>query len=158
MIKVIWIVAYIASVVAVNVAFEWRPDLAWLWSIGVGSIFVTRDFTQRAIGHWVVLPMAIGIVLSYFLASPFVALASATAFAISEATDWLVFTITKRPLRDRVLWSCAASAPVDSAVFLLMIGAFGPLAFAAQVGSKLLAAVFVWFGMSYDLSKRTASI
>lgn len=152
----IWVAAYVASVVAVNVAFVWRPDLAWLWSVAVGSIFVTRDFTQRTIGHWVVAPMVAGIVLSYFLASPFVALASATAFAVSEATDWLIFSITKRPLRDRVLWSCAASAPVDSAVFLLMIGAFGPLAFVAQVGSKMLAAIVVFFGMSNDLSKRTA--
>lgn len=157
MTKLIWIAAYVASVVAVNIAFEWRPDLAWLWSVAVGSIFVTRDFTQRAIGHWVVVPMLVGIVLSYFLASPFVAIASATAFAVSEATDWMIFTITKRPLRDRVLWSCAASAPMDSALFLLMIGAFGPAAFAAQIGSKMVAAIIVWIGM-HDLFKRTAKV
>ena len=39
--------------------------------------------------------------------------ASAAAFAVSESVDWLVFAITKRPLKDRVLLSCAASAPVD---------------------------------------------
>jgi uncharacterized PurR-regulated membrane protein YhhQ (DUF165 family) len=150
MTKAIWIIGYIASVVVVNILFAWRPDLAWLWSVIVGSIFVTRDFTQRAIGHWVVVPMLIAIALSYFLASPFVAIASATAFAVSEATDWLIFTITKRPLRDRVLWSCAASAPVDSAVFLLMIGAFGPAAMAAQIASKLVAAVVVWGGLSWQ--------
>jgi hypothetical protein len=70
-----WIAAYVASVVGVNIAFSHFPQLDWLWSIAVGSIFVTRDFTQRAIGHWVFAPMAIGLVLSYLLADPFVALA-----------------------------------------------------------------------------------
>lgn len=144
MTKYLWMLLYVATVVAINMAFAWRPDLAPLWSVAVGFVFVARDFTQRAIGHWVIAPMTIGIALSYWLANPFVATASAAAFAISEATDWLVFTVTKRPLRDRVLWSCAASAPVDSAVFLGMIGALSVSAFSAQVVSKLVAAAIVW--------------
>lgn len=139
-----WIGAYITSVVAINVAFEHWPELNWLWSIGVGSIFVTRDFCQRHIGHWVGVPMLAGLVLSYVLASPFVAAASAAAFLVSETADWLVFTITKRPLRDRVLLSCAVSAPLDSAVFLGLIGFLTPFAFSAQVASKLVAAIVVW--------------
>lgn len=151
----IWIIFYIASVVAVNVAFEHWPQLNWLWSIGVGSIFVTRDFCQRQIGHWVALPMLAALILSYFMASPFVALASALAFAVSETADWLVFTMTKRPLRDRVLLSCAISAPLDSAVFLGTIGFLTPLAFSAQVASKLVAAVVVW--ASLTLNQRTTA-
>lgn len=143
----VWVVAYVGSVLAVNMAFAWRPDLAPLWAVAVGSIFVTRDFCQRSMGHWVALPMLAGITLSYFLASPFVALASATAFAISESTDWLVFTVTKRPLRDRVLWSCAASAPVDSAVFLLMVGAFSVPTLTISVASKLIAAIVLWIAL-----------
>jgi hypothetical protein len=143
----LWVVAYVGSVLAVNMAFAWRPDLGWIWAIAVGSIFVTRDFCQRAMHHWVVLPMIAGIVLSYFLASPFVALASATAFAISESTDWLIFTITKRPLRDRVLWSCAASAPVDSTVFLLMVGAFSIPTLTISVASKMVAAAILWLAL-----------
>ena len=142
----IWSVAYILSVLGVNLGFSHWPELDWLWSIAVGSIFVTRDFTQRAVGHWVFAPMAVGLVLSYALADPFVALASTVAFAISESTDWLVYTVTKRPLADRVLWSCAASAPLDSAVFLGMIGAFGWAAFGLQVASKMVAALVVWGG------------
>lgn len=139
-----WVVGYVLSVLAINVAFAHWPELNWLWSIGVGSIFVTRDFCQRAIGHWVGLPMIIGLVLTYFLASPFVALASASAFAVSESADWLVFTITKRSLADRVLLSCGISAPLDSAVFLGIIGLLTPAAFLAQVASKLVAATVVW--------------
>lgn len=142
-----WPVAYVASVLAINVAFAWRPDLAPLWAVAVGSVFVTRDFAQRAIGHWVIVPMVIGLILSYWLASPFVALASALAFAASETTDWLVFTVTKRPLRDRVLFSCALSAPVDSVIFLGMVGALTPMTLGLQVASKLAAAVAVWTTM-----------
>ncbi len=143
----LWSIAYILSVLGVNLAFSWAPDLNWLWSIAVGSIFVTRDFTQRRIGHWVFGPMAIGLLLSYMLADPFVALASTVAFAVSESMDWLVYTATKRPLADRVLWSCAASAPLDSAIFLGMIGAFGWTAFGLQVASKMVAALVVWCGL-----------
>jgi len=145
--EIIWPSVYVLSVVAINVAFAHWPSLNWLWSIGVGSIFVTRDFCQRSIGHWVILPMISGILLSYFLASPFVALASAAAFAVSEAADWIVFTVTKRQLSDRVLLSCGVSAPADSLVFLGLIGALSPMAFSAQVASKLFAAVIVWGGL-----------
>ena len=143
----IWPAAYVLSVLAINVAFARWPELNWLWSIGVGSIFVTRDFCQRAIGHWVVVPMAIGLVLSYLMASPFVALASASAFAVSESVDWLVFTITRRPLADRVLLSCGLSAPIDSVIFLSIVGALSPAALGAQIASKLVAALVVWGGL-----------
>ena len=143
----IWSLAYVLSVLGVNMAFSHWPQLDWLWSIAVGSIFVTRDFTQRAIGHWVFAPMAVGLILSYALADPFVALASTVAFAVSETTDWLIYTVTKRPLADRVLWSCAASAPLDSAVFLGMIGALAWAPFGLQVASKMVAALIVWGGL-----------
>ena len=154
----IWSAVYLATIVAVNAAFAWRPDLNALWSIAVGSIFVTRDMAQRSIGHRVLIVMGVGVVLSYFLASPFVALASAAAFACSEAIDWIVFTVTGRPLRDRIMWSCAASAPVDSAVFLGLVGLFAPLPFVAQIASKMIAAFAVWSGfLVHDLSQRSRS-
>lgn len=142
------IAAYISAVLFINVAFTWMPELNWLWSLFVGVIFVQRDLVQRLIGHWVLLPMLVALVLSYLLASPFVALASALAFACSEGIDWLVFTITRRPLRDRIMWSCAAVAPVDSAAFLLVAGFFSWEAFSLQVASKLVAGAAVWIAMS----------
>jgi uncharacterized PurR-regulated membrane protein YhhQ (DUF165 family) len=140
----IYAIAYLLTILGVNVAFGHWPELSWLWAIAVGSIFVTRDYAQRALGHWVFVPMVVALILSYILASPFVALASACAFAVSESTDWLVFTATKRPLRDRILWSCALSAPLDSLVFLSMIGAFGFAAFGLSVASKMVASLMVW--------------
>jgi hypothetical protein len=138
---------YVALILAVNMAFAWRPDLNWLWAVGVGGIFLVRDMAQRQIGHRVLVPMLIGLALSYWLADPFVAFASAAAFAVSELTDWAVFTVTGWPLRDRLLWSCIPSACLDSAIFLGIIGFLTPWAFAAQVTSKVAAALLVWSGI-----------
>ena len=151
----LWIFLYVGSVTAINAAFAYAPQYDWAWAIVVGFIFVARDYCQRYMGHWVVLPMLVGIGLSYVLATPFVAFASAAAFAISESTDCLVFTVTKRPLRDRVLWSCAASSPVDSAVFLHIVGSLSLDVFLTSVGSKMVAGLLVWMILiSNDRLKR----
>lgn len=150
-----WSFLYVLIIVLINIAFSYRPDLSSVWSVAVGGIFVFRDMAQRQIGHRVVYLMGIGIILSYVMASPFVALASAAAFACSEGVDWFIFTVTKRPLKDRILWSCAASAPIDSAVFLFLVHIFTPQLFIAQIISKMIAAVIIWLGIvSRDLSKR----
>ena len=47
--------------------------------------------------------MMVGVAISYFMANPFVATASAAAFLISELVDWAVYSFTKRPLSQRVL-------------------------------------------------------
>ena len=88
--------------------------------------------------------MLAGVILSYVMADPFVAFASAVAFGLSEVIDALVFTYTKKPMRDRVLISSAASTPVDSAVFLVMLGFFNWLGFAIMVIVKMIGAVIVW--------------
>lgn len=152
----IWIIAYLASVIGVNVAFAHAPQYAAFWSLAVGFVFVARDFAQRRVGHHILWFMVAGIVASYFLASPFVALASASAFAVSESADWLVFTITKRPLRDRVLGSCLVAAPLDSAVFLTIIGAFAMEPFAAQIASKIAAAFIVYMALHIPRLARAA--
>ncbi|MCK4939266.1 MAG: preQ0 transporter, partial [Rhodospirillaceae bacterium] len=111
---------YIALIVTVNYAFsvvplvelpggtQW-PPVALL----VGFVFVARDFAQREIGHRVLLAMIVGVVISYYMADPFVAVASAAAFMVSEVVDWAVYTFTKRPLSERVLFSSVAGAPID---------------------------------------------
>ena len=93
-----WMATYVISIVAVNVAFDVLPlietplGLFPPASIVVGTIFVFRDFAQRQNGHWVLGGMAVGLLLSYWMASPYVALASAAAFAVSELSDWLIYT------------------------------------------------------------------
>lgn len=137
-------VPYVTIVVALNVGFSLWPEHDWFWSLLVGSVLVLRDYAQRVWGHACLLLMAVAAVLSYVLGSPDVALASATAFAVSETVDWLVYTVTSRPFADRVLLSTAASAPVDTAVFLLLAHLFTWPLMAIGVASKWTAGIVVW--------------
>ena len=149
----IWIALYIATFVAINIGFAHYREYALLWSLLAGSVFVTRDFMQRAIGHWVILPMLVSVGLSYVMSSPRVALASACAFAASEAIDWLVYTFTRRPLHQRVLLSSAFAVPIDSLIFLSMVGILSAELMAAQIASKMVAAVIVAGGI-WGVSRR----
>ncbi|MFD1625868.1 preQ0 transporter [Azospirillum griseum] len=140
----IWLSAYIGSILAINYAFSLFPHLDLVWSCWVGLIFVLRDMVQVRFGHWALAAMLAGTVLSYLLADPFVATASVAAFAVSELIDWLVFTVTKRPLRDRLWLSAALSVPVDTALFFGMLGVWDPGVWAASLASKLVGVSAVW--------------
>jgi uncharacterized PurR-regulated membrane protein YhhQ (DUF165 family) len=145
--------AYIATVVAANwliqnfgdqaapgaphtipVGFGYRAPSGVL---AVGLAFTLRDFVQRWLGKWaVIVAVLIGATLSYFVA-PSLAVASATAFLVSELLDFAVYT----PLADRRwLWAVGlsniAGTFVDTFVFLWL--AFHSLNFwQGQVIGKL---------------------
>jgi len=144
-------IGYILSVVLINVGFVYVPLIPFYdtmyppMSIIVGIIFILRDYAQREIGHKVIGAMVVGAILSYVMADPFIAVASFVAFMISELTDWGVYTFTGKPLHERILISSLASTPVDSAVFLLMIGQFSMLACITMFASKMLAALAIYF-------------
>ena len=130
---------YIGAVVLVNVGFSLSPQLDWLWSLVVGGVLVLRDVTQRSWGHRTLLLMLVAAAISYRLASPQLALASATAFLVSETIDWSIYTLTHRPFADRVLESVAVSAPVDTALFLHLAQVWSWPLFGLGFGAKLLA-------------------
>ena len=144
-------IGYILSVVLINVGFVYVPLIPFYdtmyppMSIIVGIIFILRDYAQREIGHKVIGAMVVGAILSYVMANPFIAVASFVAFMISELTYWGVYTFTGKPLHERILISSLASTPVDSAVFLLMIGQFSMLACITMFASKMLAALAIYF-------------
>lgn len=143
----IWLAAYIGSVVAINYAFSLAPHLDLVWSCWVGLIFILRDMVQVRYGHRALLAMAVATALSYALADPFVATASVAAFAVSETIDWLVFTVTRRPLRDRLWLSAALSVPADTAIFFGMIDVWDPMVWTASIASKLAGVTVVWLLM-----------
>ena len=143
---------YILSIVLVNWAFTVVPPIpipgGALWppvALMVGFVFVLRDFAQREIGHGVLAAMLAGAFLSYAMAGPQVAIASAAAFLVSELADWAVYTWTKRPLSERVLYSSAIAAPLDSIVFLAGIGFLSVAGVVAMTVSKMLGALAVWW-------------
>lgn len=146
-------IIYIFSILIINIGFVYVP-LIPLFDTGemyppmaliVGLIFVLRDYAQREIGHKVLGAMAIGGLLSYFMASPYVAIASVTAFLVSELVDWAYYTWSKKSLRQRILISSFLSTPIDSAIFLLMINQFSFIATIFMFASKMLAALFIWY-------------
>jgi queuosine precursor transporter len=148
---VIWTTAYVASVVFVNWAFAALPMIPLPWgplspgTFLVGAIFILRDFSQREIGHRVLVATLIGIAVSFLMADPFVALASTAAFAASELADWAVYTLTKLPFRDRVFLSSCVSVPIDTVVFLAGIGGLTWIGFVVMCLSKMVAvAVVLW--------------
>ncbi len=143
---------YIALIVLVNYAFTKVPLVALpggtMWppvSLLVGFVFVARDFAQRDIGHGVIGAMLIGVAISYFMAGPQVALASAAAFTISEFADWAVYSFTRRPLSQRILLSSALGTPIDSVVFLGLIGALSLAGALAMTASKMIGACIIWW-------------
>lgn len=150
-----WVYVYVLLIPLVNWSFanvpsypvmggEWNPMV-----IVTGLILVVRDLAQREVGHTIFIPLMVGLVISFIMAPPEIAAASALAFGISETIDWAIFTITKRPLSGRIMMSCAASAPVDSLVFLLganmaVPGLFSWPTLILSVASKLSGAYVVY--------------
>lgn len=96
------------------------PSAVWV----VGFAFVLRDLAQLTLGrYWAWAAIVAGTVLSWWLASPALAVASGMAFLWSESTDALIFT----PLANRgttrafllgVSISGYAASVVDSALFV----------------------------------------
>ena len=128
--------AYITLIVAVNYGFSVVPLLEMpggeMWppmSLVVGLVFVVRDFAQREVGHRVILAMLLAGGLSYVMASPFVAVAS----------------FTGKKFHERVLLSSVIATPIDSVVFLAIIGHLSISGVVAMTASKLLGALVVWW-------------
>jgi uncharacterized PurR-regulated membrane protein YhhQ (DUF165 family) len=149
----LFLLAYISSVVLINYAFSTDPDLDIIWSAWGGLVFVLRDMVQTRFGHGAIVAMLAALVLSYLTSDPAIAVASATAFAVSECIDWLVFSITKRPLHDRLWLSSALSIPVDTFLFFGMIGALTPAVVGTALVSKFAGVTAVWLIMAWRIRK-----
>ncbi|MEV4364415.1 VUT family protein [Nonomuraea sp. NPDC049625] len=128
------LLAYIATIPAANLAVTHfgvvpvgfgYPAPAGVYMVGLA--LVLRDLSREAAGRAAVLvAIAVGVVLSYLLADPDLAMASAVAFAVAELADFAVY----EPLRQRglivaMLVSNAVGLLCDSLLFLEL--AFGSL-------------------------------
>lgn len=159
-----WVYVYVLLIPLVNWSFAHVPTVALpaggLWSpmaVVTGLVLVFRDFAQREVGHYIFIPLLIGLAVSYAMAPAAIATASAAAFAISELVDWAIYSFSKKPLSQRVLISSAASAPLDSAVFwygasMVTPGVFHWGTVLTAIASKMLGAVVVY----YVLKRREA--
>lgn len=142
--------SYIIFIVILNCLYSYLPMISFYNQLFtpadmiVGAVYIFRDFAQREIKHKVIFAMLIGAVLSYLMASKDVAYASVCAFAVGETIDWLVYTFTKKPLSQRLIWSSVISVPLDSYVFMMMINGMLFLEFALMNVSKFAGVLLVW--------------
>lgn len=120
-------------------------------TFAAGAAFAARDALQDLAGKRATLiVIALGAGLSYLVADPFIATASAVAFLLSEVVDLAVYT----PLRAKsrlggrrwaaaVVASNVVGAAVDTVVFLAMAFGWSSVrpAYAGQMVGKAWATV-----------------
>ena len=146
-----WTALYVVAIVAVNWMFTaiapWSTPLGdlYLANIVVGFVFVLRDYAQREIGHSILLATALGGVLTWFMVDPAIAVASISAFILSETADWGVYSFLRRPLSQRILISAMIAVPLDTLAFQYLAGYLTPAAFATEIVSKALGVMIVWY-------------
>ncbi|MGW0927600.1 VUT family protein [Streptomyces sp. NPDC002644] len=133
---IVTLAAYILTIPAANLAVTHLGALpvgfGYVAPAGVyivGLALVLRDLARESAGRGAVVgAIAIGTVLSYFLADPALAVASAAAFAVAESMDFVVYEpLRKRGLLVAMLASNAVGLLADSLLFLKL--AFGSLEF-----------------------------
>lgn len=145
-----YVLVYIAVIFLTNFGFAYVPpiDIGFgLFSpmaIAAGAVFVARDYAQRSVGHLVLPAMLVGCAISYLMADPFVAIASLVSFAVSEAIDWILFTVTKKPFHHRVLISSALATPIDTLIFLSFIDILTPATFVLMVVAKISTSLWIY--------------
>jgi uncharacterized PurR-regulated membrane protein YhhQ (DUF165 family) len=95
----------------------------------VGLALVLRDLARETAGRLPVLAaIVVGTLVSYWLATPALATASAAAFALTETLDMAVYEpLRRRGLTVAMLASNAVGLLADSVLFLKL--AFGNLTF-----------------------------
>ena len=140
--KALPVAAFLTVVVATNAVTNTLGVVSWMgiaatagtWLAGFG--FVARDAVHESQGaRWVVGCIIVGAAISA-LFSPTLAIASATAFLLSEFADFAIYApLRRRGMVRAALASNFAGSVVDSAAFLLIAGF--PLGLIwAQVGIK----------------------
>lgn len=150
--RLLWPGVYLAGVVLANVLTEHLG----LVPVGFGLVttagtyaaavvLVARNLSQDVTGRvGVVILMAIGVALSWWLASPQLAVASGVAFALSETADMAVYTPLRRRGRSRAVAAASTvGAVVDTFVFLQLAGfplSAAPGQLLIKIGMGLLAA------------------
>lgn len=140
-----YLIGHIGVVCAVNgpcLIPVWPGVLAPSGVLMIGGALLLRDLVQRTRGIlWSLGCIGTGTALSFLIAPPTIAIASGSAFLLSELADFAVYTpLARKQFYLALIASVAAGALADSAIFLLM--AFGSLEhMLGQVIGKMYAVV-----------------
>lgn len=125
--KTLAALAFVTLVVAANwmtARYGMVADLVTAGTFAAGLVLLVRDWLQEAGGRWWVFgAIAGGAGLSAWMASPVLALASGSAFAVSELADFAVYTpLRRRSQAAAMVASNSVGAVVDSLLFLALAG------------------------------------
>lgn len=125
------LVSYVGVVVAANI----MTDRMGLLPVGfgllvpagtyaAGAALLARDFVHRFGGrYWSIGAIVVAAVLSWFMSTPGIAVASVAAFLIAELLDLVVFVALRpRGFVRAALASNVIAAPLDTFVFLTLAG------------------------------------
>lgn len=124
------IVLYLTGILFANLLVHWFGIVSFLClafpagAVAVGLTFSFRDMVQRKYGKWqcwIWMLVASGIT---YLFNRELAVASVSAFLISEGVDWFIYTVVPGSFRKRLILSNLIGTPIDSVVFVYL--AFGP--------------------------------
>lgn len=141
---VVALTVYIGAIVAANILsahFGLVPVgfglVVTAGTYAAGFALLSRDFVHNYLGmRGVLLGMAAGVAISWFWATPALAVASAVAFLVAEVADLMVFLLIRpRGFARAALVSNIVSAPVDTVLFLWIAGF--PLVFESIVGQMV---------------------
>ena len=142
---------YLFYIILLNTIFSWVPNIpigAYHVSIAdfvVGIIYVMRDLAQRESKHMVILAMLTACGISFLLSQHEAAFASIAAFIVGESIDWTIFTLSKKPLSQRILWSSAISCPADSIVNLYFLNLLDAANLTTMLIMKFLGVWLLWY-------------
>jgi uncharacterized PurR-regulated membrane protein YhhQ (DUF165 family) len=162
-----WIVAllYVISIMLGNFFIIWfglfeldvfnYQFLIPAGAVWIGLTFSFRDLTQKCWGKNRVWYFMILSTIITGLFSGKVALASMCAFLLGESMDWFVYTVTKKDLKWRIIYSNLFSTPIDTAVFVTWIFGFNINAILCQFIIKYLSGLLTipaipWFERMYQ--------
>jgi len=112
-------------------------------SVVIGLTFTFRDIVQRKYGKWkcwlwMILATVITILFNVKLA-----IASGSAFLISEAVDWLIYTAVKGDFIKRIFFSNIFGIPLDSIIFVTLAFGWNFPAVFGQTIIKILSSFIV---------------
>lgn len=138
---------YVASVLAAN----WLTEHVGMVPIGpglsvtagtfaAGVTLLARNLGQPVIGRArIVALMLLGCGLSWYLAAPWLAVASASAFAISELADMAVYSkMRARGWSRAVLLAALVGGIADTLVFLHFAGRVIPVTASLVIGQVVV--------------------
>lgn len=127
--KYFWPLMYLGSILLGNLFVIWFGIvhiLGLTFPAGVvfiGLTFSFRDFVQRQWGDWACWGwMGVASLITLCL-NWHIAVASVTAFLVSEGVDWAAFKYLKYDFKKRIYISNLFSCPLDSMIFVTL--AFG---------------------------------